>query len=149
MTFLSTPAQERSPKLSPDGRFLAYLSDESGRNEIYVRPFPDGTGKWPVSVNGGSQLRWGSDSKELYYVEGEATLMAVSVSTDGVFTLGQPRQLFESSDLRQPGGVSPTYDVSADGERFVMIAPVEGDEAAAPKIRVVENWHEEFRDREQ
>ena len=148
VTFLSTPAQESSPKLSPNGRFLAYLSDESGRNEIYVRPFPNGAGKRQVSVNGGSQLRWGSDGKELYYVEGEAALMVVSVSTEGAFTLGQPQHLFESSDLLQPGGVSPTYDVSADGQRFVMIAPVEGDEAAPPAIRIVQNWYEEFRDRQ-
>ena len=149
LTFLSTPAAERSPKLSLDGRFVAYVSDESGSNEIYVRPFPDGAGKWPVSVNGGSQLRWRSDGKEFYHVEGQAVLMAVSVSTEGVFTLGQPQQLFESSDLIElGGGVSPTYDVSADGQRFVTVAPVGGDEAAPPKIRVVENWYEEFRDRE-
>ncbi len=148
VTFLSTPAAEGVPKLSPDGRFLTYFSNESGSNEIYVRPFPNGAGKWQVSVNGGSQPRWGRDSKELYYVEGEEALMAVSVSTEGVFTLGQPQQLFESSDLRQPLGVSPTYDVSADGQRFVMVTPVEVDEAAPPKIRVVQNWYEEFRDRE-
>jgi hypothetical protein len=113
-----------------------------------VRPFPDGAGKWPVSVNGGSQLRWGSDGKELYYVEDRAALMVVSVSTEGVFTLGQPQQLFESSDLGRDGG-TPTYDVSADGQRFVMVALIEGEEPAPPAIRIVENWHGEFRDLEQ
>ncbi len=148
VTFLSTAAAEGSPKLSPNGRFLAYRSNESGRSEIYVRPFPNGTGKRQVSVNGGSQLRWGSDGKELFYVEGEAALMAISVSTEGAFTLGQPQHLFESSDLLQPGGSTPTYDVSADGERFVMIAPVEGEESAPPAIRIVQNWYDEFRERE-
>jgi hypothetical protein len=74
--------------------------------------------------------------------------MVVSVSTEGVFTLGQPQQLFESSDLgRGPG--SPTYDVSADGQRFVMVARIEGEEPAPPAIRIVLNWYEEFRDRAQ
>jgi Tol biopolymer transport system component len=146
VTFLSTPAEEGNPKLSPDGRFVAYASNESGRTEIYVRPFPDGAGKWPASVNGGGQVRWGSDGKELYYVEGGAALMAVSVSTEGAFTLGQPQQLFESSDLRAGG--TPSYDVSADGQRFVMAAMIESEEPAPPAIRIVENWHDEFLDRE-
>jgi hypothetical protein len=72
--------------------------------------------------------------------------MAVSVSTEGVFTAGRPQQLFEFSGV---GGGSLQYDVSAAGQRFVTIAPVEGEEAAPPKIRVVQNWYEEFRDREQ
>ena len=112
-----------------------------------MRPFPDGTGKWQVSVNGGGWQRWRSDGSELYYVEGN-TLMAVSISTEQSFTLGQPQRLFEFPDLVQitaNGG----FDVSADGERFLTIAPVEGDEAAAPTIRIVQNWYEEFRDREQ
>ena len=149
-TFLSTPANEFDPKLSPDGRFLAYVSDESGRNEIYVRPFPDGAGKWPASVNGGAQPRWRGDGKELYYVAG-ANLMAVSVSTEPTFTLGQPQPLFESADLITNGGAT-TYDVAADGERFVTISPVEDgeeEEEAPPSIRIVQNWYEEFRDREQ
>ena len=149
-TFLSTPAVERVAKLSPDGRFLAYISDDSGRPEIYVRPFPDGAGKWQASVIGGTQPRWRSDGKELYYVEGQGALMAVPVATEPGFTLGQPQQLFETPDLVRLGG-APQYDVSADGQRFITIAPVEdGDEEAAPPtIRVVENWYEEFRDREQ
>ncbi len=145
VTFLSTPANESRPQLSPDGRFLAYVSNESGRPEIYVQPFPDGAGKWPVSVNGGDQIRWSSDGSELFYKEG-STLMAVSVSTEQGFTLGQPQALFESN-----AQVSGGYDVSADGQRFIMTMPVgDGDEEAAPpSIRIVQNWYEEFRDREE
>ncbi len=143
VTFLATAANERNPRLSPNGRFLADSSDESGRDEIYVRPFPSGEGKWQVSVNGGGDARWRRDGGELYYVEG-TTLMAVSVSTEQSFTLGQPHALFESSDLFRGW-----YDVSADGERFLMVAPLEeGEETAPPRIRVVQNWQEEFRDRE-
>jgi serine/threonine-protein kinase len=148
-TFLSTATtNERSPTLSPDGRFLAYLSDESGGNEIYVQPFPDGAGKWQVSVNGGRQPRWSRDGTELYYVEA-STLMAVAVSTEREFAQGQPQRLFESADLLA-NNAAMTYDVSADGQRFLTITPVgDADEEATPhKIRVVENWYEEFRDRE-
>ncbi len=135
-------------KLSPDGRFLAYESNESDRYEIYVRSFPGGDGKRQVSVNGGTQPRWRSDGRELYYVEGD-TLMAVSVSTESAFTLGQPQQLFEAPALtRTGGGLNGGYDVSADGQRFLTIAPVEGADSAPPTIRIVENWYEEFRDRE-
>ncbi len=147
VTFLATPATELAPKLSPDGRFLAYVSNESGRGEVYVRPFPKGTGKWQASVDGGSQPRWSRNDRELYYVS-DGTLMGVSVSTGQGVALGQPQQLFRSDDLLSAVPV-PAYDVSADGQRFVTIAPVEqGEEAAAPKIRVVLNWYEEFRDRE-
>ncbi len=152
VTFLNTPADERTPKLSPDGRFLVYVSDESGSYEIYVRQFPDGVGKWQVSVNGGQLPRWRSDGGELYYVEG-TTLMAVSVSSEQGFTLGQPQALFEATELTSQLAGGLPYDVSADGQRFVTVAPFQGDqddeEAAPPTIRVVQNWYEEFREREQ
>jgi Tol biopolymer transport system component len=138
------------PQFSPDSRYMAYQSSESGRYEIYVQPFPEGAAKWPVSTNGGSQPRWSADGTELFYVEG-STLMAVAVSTEGSFTIGPPQRLFESEDLlaRIINGVS--YDVFPDGQRFVMIEPVvdSDEEATEPSIRIVENWYEEFRDREQ
>ena len=149
---LGSPADEQFAKLSPDGRYLAYESDESGRYEIYVLSFPGGDGKRQVSVNGGQQARWRSDGRELYYVEGD-TLMAVSVSTESAFTLGQPQRLFEAPPAPglalTGGGGRGGYDVSADGERFLTVAPVEGAEAAPPTIRIVQNWYEEFRDRNQ
>ena len=81
---------------------MSYISNETGRNEIYVRPFPDGAGTWQVSVNGGTQQRWRGDGTELYYVEGENALMAVSVSIEQGFAHGQPSRLFESADLAGP-----------------------------------------------
>jgi Tol biopolymer transport system component len=151
ITFLGSPAGEVFPKFSPDGRFVAYTSNESGRYEIYVRPFPDGTGRWQASVNGGEAPRWRSDGKELYYVEG-GKLMAVSATSESTFTLGQPQPLFEASALVASVSITPGgYDVSADGQRFLTVSPVEGaeNETAPPTIRVVQNWHEEFRDREE
>ena len=150
VTFLGSSAREADPKLSPDGRFLGYSSDESGSSEIYVRPFPYGAGRWQASVNGGRYPRWSPVENELYYVErSTSTLMAVPVSTEQGFTLGQPQVLFEDRSLIG-GGPGPKYDVSAHGKRFVTVAPVEDDtEAAPPSIRIVQNWHEEFRDRDQ
>ncbi|MDA1236314.1 MAG: hypothetical protein O3A53_16140 [Acidobacteria bacterium] len=155
VTFLGTPAGESTSMLSPDGRFLAYVSNESGRTEVYVRPFPDGAGRWQASVEGGTQPRWSRDGRELYYVQTE-TLMSVSVSTGQGVTLGQPRPLFQSNGLRSANS-PPTYDVSPDGQRFVTIASLgeiqpgasEQGEPEPPKIRIVLNWAEEFRDREQ
>ena len=145
--FLSTPAAESSPKLSPDGRFVAYVSNESGRHEVYVRPFPAGAGRWQASLNGGEQPRWRNDGKELFYVENETAMMAMPVSAAGqALTLGQPQRLFESADLDFRGFPWPQYDVSADGQRFLTSTPVESD--AALSIHIVLNWFEEFRDRQ-
>jgi hypothetical protein len=143
--FLATEFAETIPRISPDGRFLAYISDQSGRQEIYVQSFPQGGGKWQVSANGGIQPLWSKDGKELFYVQGD-TLMAapVTTSTEG-FATGAARRLFSHDGLAQ--GYATEYDVSADG-RFVMVATPEGEDAA-PAIRVVQNWYEEFRDREQ
>ena len=149
VTFLATPAGERAPKLSPDGRFVAYASNESGRYEVNVRPFPEGPGRRQASVNVGRQARWSSDGTELYYVEGSA-LMEVSVSSSQGVTLGQPQRLFESMDL-VAGINTVSYDVPADSQRFLMVSSVSdhGEDAEPPKIRIVQNWYEEFRDRGQ
>jgi hypothetical protein len=114
-----------------------------------VRSFPDGGGRRQVSINGGQQPRWRRDGKELFFVEDETILMAVSISTEGGLTIGTPEKLFESLDLRVVGGPAPNYDVSADGQSFVTIAPAEEQTGQPPAIRVVRNWYEEFRNREQ
>ena len=146
--YLQTPYWEGCAKLSPDGRFLVYLSNESGRYEIYVRPFPEGGGRTAVSTNGGTQPRWSRDGKEIFYVEG-TTLVAVEVSTSPDFSVGSVTRLFEHRVLaRQSGWPVAQYDVSADGRRFVFAAPVDEESEQEVSIRVVENWYEEFRGRE-
>jgi Tol biopolymer transport system component len=117
VAFLATPANEAAPKLSPDGRFVVYQSDESGRDEIYVRPFPEGGGRWQASVAGGTRPRWSRDGRELYYLSGVDALMSVAVSAGQGVSLGQPRQLYQSNDLVAVLAAS-SYDVSADGQRF-------------------------------
>ncbi len=143
--FLSTAAAEGIPTPSPDGSYLAYVSDESGRVEVYVRRFPDGSGMRQVSVNGGTQPTWRRDGRELFYVEG-ASMMAVDVSDERGLTLGRPRRLFDSEDLRSFNRHAE-YDVSPDGELFLTTTPHEKERGGAV-IRLVQNWYEEFRDRE-
>ncbi len=145
---MQTPFNQYVPRFSPDGRYVAYVSNESGQNEVYVRPFPEGEGKSTVSSNGGRQPRWSRDGKELLYVEGN-TFVAVSVSTSPSFAVGSATPLFEHPGLR-PGNNYAPYDISADGQRFILAEPAEeGADAPEPSIRVVMNWYEQFRTREQ
>ncbi len=150
--FLLTPGNENGPEFSPDGRYLAYNSDETGRFEVYVQPFPEGSRKVQVSTNGGHQPRWSTDGAELFYVDISTNMLtAVPVSTEPTFTVGEPQALFASGSLRET--TIANYwrcDVFPDGQRFVMLAPVESDDGdASTTIRVVMNWYEEFRDRAQ
>jgi hypothetical protein len=139
--FLQTPFNERGGKFSPDGRFVVYVSDESGRNEIYVRDFPKGVNKWQISNNGGLAPRW-SRSGEIFFVE-QRKLMAVSVTMHPSFSAGTPAALFEKRSLITPGQ-SPNYDVSADGRRFVIPDRLNDQPLL---IHVAHNWYEEFRGR--
>jgi serine/threonine-protein kinase len=142
--FLQGSSREVGPKLSPDGRFVAYQSNESGQQEIYVLPFPEGGSKTTVSNNGGRQARWSRDGKELFYVEG-GTLMAVPVESGPDFSVGAPTPLFDHPSLAAGLSIAQ-YDVSADGERFLLAEPVNA-ETQQPAIRIVQNWFEEFKDR--
>jgi Tol biopolymer transport system component len=144
--FLQERLDQSAPKFSPNGHYVAYISGESGQREVYVQPFPRGGRKVTVSNSGGTQVRWSPDGKELFYVEGER-LMVVGVSTEGEFSASPPAGLFEHPGLRRNSGL-PTYDVSADGRRFILPEQV-GAEASDTKIRVVQNWFAEFKDREQ
>ena len=146
--FLQAPSSQVAARFSPDGRFIAYCSDESGRHEVYVRPFPEGEGRWQVSNRGGGQPRWSRDGKELFYVEGDA-MMAVPVITRPSFQAHRAERLFQHSHTgahtgAQYGGFT-RYDVSPDGQRFLVVEPV-GDQPD-PSIIVVQNWFEEFRDK--
>ena len=132
---------------SPDDRWVVNVSNESGRREVYVRSFPDGTGRKQVSLSGGSQARWSRDGQTIFYVK-ETSLMAVPVTTKPELSIGAPRKLFESRSLLRKELSDINYDVSADGQRFVVVEAVETKEADF-KAHVVQNWYEEFREREQ
>lgn len=141
VVFLRTPYNETGARFSPDGRFVVYASDETGRNEVYVREFPAASSKRQISDAGGRTPRWRRDGKEIFYVEG-ATLVAVAVTTQPRFSSGAPSRLFEKRSL---WNAVAQYDVSADGRRiFVLDQP--GDEPPL-SIHVAHNWFEEFRGR--
>src|SRR5207245_9168171 len=93
--FLQTPFNETHPTLSPDGRWMAYTSDESGRNEVYVQPFPGPGGKWQVSTGGGETAKWRRDGKELFYVAPDGKMKAAPVKADATFEAALPQPLFE------------------------------------------------------
>jgi serine/threonine-protein kinase len=133
--FLLTPFDERSPRFSPDGRWLAYVSNESGRNEVYVQPFPGPGRKWLVSTDGGSDPVWSRDGRELFYRLGDQ-LMAVSVTPSGDFGADRPRRLFETRF--DPGVNGPNYDVSPDGKWFLMPRSEQGP--TRDELHLVLNW---------
>jgi len=141
-SILQTQFNELAPVFSPDGRWLAYVSDESGRNEIYVRPFPEvEKGKWQISTDGGTELRWAANGELFYRNESGDQMMAVNITTEPTFGAGTPRLLFEGVYTRSQGG-SAFYDVTPDGQRFVM---VQVQETGSTQIHVVLNWFEELK----
>jgi len=118
--FVATKADEQNPKLSPDGRWLMYTSDESGTDEIYVRPFPDGAGRWQISSDGGTQPLWRRDGRELFYRDRAGNMVAAPVLAGPGFATGAPRALFSTTRYLAEGN-STSYDVTPDGSRFLMI----------------------------
>jgi Tol biopolymer transport system component/tRNA A-37 threonylcarbamoyl transferase component Bud32 len=140
---LQGPFNVSVPKISPDGHWLAYSSDESGRWEIYVRPFPGSGGKWQISTDGGAAPLWAPNGKELFYVNGNQ-MMAVDVRTGPAFNAGTPKMLFEGSYDQRGGGNGPNFDISPDGQRFLMIKTA-GQPSASGQINVVLNWFEELK----
>jgi serine/threonine protein kinase/Tol biopolymer transport system component len=141
--FIRLPANGGAPQFSPDGHWLAYVSEESGRYEIYVQPYPGSGGKWRISTDGGSEPVWNRNGRELFY-RSEDKVMAVEITTQPSFSAGKPKELFEGRYLRL-GGTFPFYDVSPDGLRFLMLKPVQPEAAAPTQINVVLNWTEELK----
>jgi serine/threonine-protein kinase len=140
--FLETPFRESFGTVSPDGRYLAYMSNESGVWEVYVRSFPGAEGKWKISSEGGSQPVWARSGREIFYRVGDE-MMAVAVETEPQFRAGKPVILFEGA-FHYAGISFPQYDVTPDGKRFVMI---EDQEAWPTRIELVLNWTEELKAR--
>jgi serine/threonine-protein kinase len=142
---VQTPFNERNGTVSPDGQWLAYESDSSGRFEIYVRPYPRvDAGQSLISTDGGTRPLWMPGGQELIYVAPEGPLMAVSVTTrGGKFSVSPPRKVFEGPYATLTRASGRTYDVSPDGRRFLVVKPP----ANQPKsqIVVVQNWFEELR----
>lgn len=149
---LQTEFEEYNADLSPDGRWIAYSSNESGAFDVHLRPFPEVTrGQWTVSHGGGTEPLWSRDGRELFYRSPDRGVMRVAVTPGADWTAGTPTSLFAGAAywLAPVGNaaVARTYDVSPDGKRFLMLKNVEPDTPArrAPQIVVVQNWHEELK----
>jgi len=148
VSIVQTQFDETQGQFSPDVRWVAYTSNESGRDEVYVRPFPDAGGKWQLSTGGGSQPRWRPDGKELFYIATDARLMAVPIAAapqERTVTVGTPVPLFTMRLATGPG-ISLTgyqsralYAVTTDG-RFLMNATIEADRQSP--IILVQNWQQ-------
>jgi serine/threonine-protein kinase len=135
------PGYQTSSRISPDGRWLAYTSEESGQFETYVTRFPDGVGKSQVSSGGGTQPVWARNGRELFYLKDDK-LMVVEVDTRSTFVAGKPVLLFQGQSLLGPAGDS-TYDVSLDGQRLVMIQ-TSGASVTANQVNVILGWSDEL-----
>ena len=140
--YVQTPFSENQGQFSPNGRWIAYTSDESGQPEIYVQSFPAGGGKYQVSTGaGGTQARWRRDGKEMFYIGGDGNLMAVNVKTEGAFEADTPRGLFNPRIFFGATNAYFRYDVAKDGQRFLAISVDTGAEGSGPApITVVVNW---------
>jgi Tol biopolymer transport system component len=133
----------RNAQFSPDGRWMAYASNETGGMEIYVSSFPSGNGKWQVSSGGGQEPRWRQDGKELFYLSADGKMMVVGVTMGTSFKSGSPVALFQTH-RRQPLSFLDvfSYDVSGDGQRFLIATKV--DEANAAPLSILLNWASEM-----
>jgi Tol biopolymer transport system component len=140
---LQTKWTVRNAQFSPNGRWMAYASNETGSMEIYVAPFPSGAGKWQMSSGGGQEPRWSRDGKELFYLSADGKIMAVPVKTAASFEGGAPVVLFQTH-RRQPVSLPEvfSYDVSGDGLRFLILTRV--DEANAAPLAITLNWASEM-----
>jgi hypothetical protein len=138
-SLLATRANESVPTFSPDGKWMAYVSDESGRRDVYVRPFPAFDRKWAISTEGGAEPIWRGDGKELFYRIGD-TVMAVQIETSAGFKASTPQVLLRGE--YQPANTSTGdahFAAAPDGQRFLMVKP----QRTASQIVVVLNWLEE------
>jgi Tol biopolymer transport system component len=142
--FVNTPADERMGQFSPDGRWVAYETNESGRSEIVVTSFPNPTGRWQVSVGGGAQPRWRADGSELYFIAADGKLMAEPVSASGAaFEVRLARPLFQVGIVTaSTTAQKPQYAVARDG-RFLINQPAK--EATIAPITLLMNWNPDIK----
>lgn len=132
--FLATGGNAFHARLSPDGKYLAYDSDESQTSQVYVRTFPGKDARFQISINGGTRPVWSRDGKELFYIANDGKLMNVAVKSGAQFEHGLPSPLLDIHTT-----VDKNFDISPDGKRFLTDQP--GDAASGQSLNVVVNWY--------
>jgi len=146
--FLNSRFDEKYPEISPDGRWIAYTSDESGRDEVYVQPFPGPGGKWQISNEAGDEPLWSRDGRELFYRQSyhqrDNQAFVVDVQTGPVFSASKPRLLFTAQGYSGMGPVR-TWDISPDGRRFLVVKMEERKSRPVTELVLVQNWFEEIK----
>jgi serine/threonine-protein kinase len=148
LPLVQTPANERNGIASPDGQWLAYEADDSGSFQVYVRPLPNTTGgRWQVSTGGGTQPLWSWTGQELFFFASNGVLMRATVPRGAVWQGGAPTKVLEARYVVSPRGtVGRNYDMTADGQRFLMLKAVGGDATGSPpEIVVVQHFDEELK----
>jgi Tol biopolymer transport system component len=147
MPLLTGPFMEQGAALSPDGRWLAYTSNESGQDEIFVRPFPNtNAGRWQISTRGGSAAHWAHSGRELFFEGANGDFMVVPITPGATLSPGEPRRLFPLGGALFGSAIVPYYDLTPNDKRFVMVRLAAVNQApGAGQLVVVENWVEELR----
>jgi serine/threonine-protein kinase len=146
--FLQTPFDERYPSFSPDGRWLAYASNESGAFQIYVRAFPDKGGKWQVSNGGGVQPEWSRNGRELFFESLDNRIMVATYTAKGDSFVADKPRVWSEKQLPNTG-FNPNYDLAPDGKRIAAIMPAEApeDQKAQNHVIFLQNFFDEVRRR--
>lgn len=146
--FLNSPFSELNPAFSPDGRWLAYQSNESGDFEVYARPFPGPGGKWQVSTGGGLFPEWSHNGKELFYRSVDSKIMVVTYTASGDSFRADKPQLWSPGQFTDAGSNTYNFDLHPDGKRFAVLkTPGTGQAAAINKVNIVLNWFDELKRR--
>jgi len=144
-SFLNTKAYEATPEFSPDGRWLAYVSDESGRKEVWVQPFPGPGGRWKVSKEGGRGPLWSKDGRQLFYHQADDQIWVADIRTEEGFAPGKPRLLFEKRGFILNQAPLQTWALWPDGQGFLMVKLEEPKPQPATEMIIVQNWFEELK----
>lgn len=139
--FLQSTFNQSSPRFSPDGHWVVYWSNESGRPEIYVQPYPGPGGKWMISTEGGESALWARGGREIFF-RSEDKIMVVPVETQPTFKAGTPRMLFQSANYL----MGSNYDVAPDGQHFLMIKEKEAP-PSSKEVSIVLHWTDDLKGR--
>ncbi len=147
--FLQTPSDEQHPSFSPDGRWLAYISNDSGTYQVYVRAFPDNGGKWPVSIDGGAQPMWSRTSRELFFRSGDNQIMVAGYTVEGDSFVPDKPRVWSEKRTANFGNMTPTADLAPNGKRIAAIMSSERpeDQQARNHVIFLENFFDEVRRR--